>query len=81
VIRGKGRIYVDESVVDVAPGDLVFVPRWASHQSFNMSTEELFILALTDFSLTERVFIGDHLKTTRMKGVQAPRADSLSRKP
>jgi mannose-6-phosphate isomerase-like protein (cupin superfamily) len=73
VIRGTGRVHVDESVVDIGPGDLVFVPRWATHQSFNTSSDELFILALTDFSLTEKVFIGDHLKTTRRKGTQAPR--------
>jgi mannose-6-phosphate isomerase-like protein (cupin superfamily) len=73
VIRGRGRVEVGASSVEVGPGDLVFVPRWAVHQSHNAGDEELFILALTDFGLTERAFIGDHLKTTRLKGTQAPR--------
>ncbi len=31
------------------------------------------ILALTDFGLTEQAFLGDHVRTTRLKGVQAAR--------
>jgi pyrroloquinoline quinone (PQQ) biosynthesis protein C/mannose-6-phosphate isomerase-like protein (cupin superfamily) len=73
VIEGKGRVQVNESSVDIRPGDVVFVPRWAMHQSFNTGDEELLILALTDFNLTERAFLGDHLKTTRLKGTQASR--------
>jgi len=73
VIEGMGRVQVNECSVDIQPGDVVFVPRWAMHQSFNTGDDELLILALTDFSLTERAFLGDHLKTTRMKGAQASR--------
>jgi pyrroloquinoline quinone (PQQ) biosynthesis protein C/mannose-6-phosphate isomerase-like protein (cupin superfamily) len=71
VIKGEGKVHVNSAVVDIKAGDVVFVPRWAMHQSHNTGDEELLILALTDFVLTEKAFIGDHLKTTRMKGEQA----------
>lgn len=73
VIQGRGRVFVDNLSVDVEPGDIVFVPRWAQHRSESTSDEDLVILALTDFGLTERAFVGDHLSTTRRKGTQAPR--------
>lgn len=73
VINGTGSVHVNEAEVGIKPGDVVFVPRWAMHQSFNTGTEELLILALTDFGLTERSFLGEHLKSTRMKGTQAAR--------
>jgi hypothetical protein len=43
------------------------------HQSVSTSDEELVILAITDFGLTEQAYIGDHLRTTRLKGSQVPR--------
>jgi pyrroloquinoline quinone (PQQ) biosynthesis protein C/mannose-6-phosphate isomerase-like protein (cupin superfamily) len=73
VIKGEGTVHVNESEVAIKPGDVVFVPRWAMHQSFNTGDEELLILAITDFGLTEQVYMGDHLKHTRMKGTQAER--------
>jgi cytochrome P450/mannose-6-phosphate isomerase-like protein (cupin superfamily) len=66
IIRGHGRILVDDSHVEVGPGDIVFVPRWAMHQSQNKSDEEMQILAVTDFGLTGKTFIGDYAKTSRM---------------
>ncbi|MFT3774467.1 MAG: iron-containing redox enzyme family protein [Minicystis sp.] len=73
VIKGRGKVHVNRSSVDVGPGDVVFIPRWAMHQSVSTSDEELVILALTDFGLTEQAFLGDHLRTTRLKGMQAVR--------
>jgi pyrroloquinoline quinone (PQQ) biosynthesis protein C/mannose-6-phosphate isomerase-like protein (cupin superfamily) len=73
VIKGVGKVYVNEAEIEIKEGDVVFVPRWAMHQSHNTGSEELLILALTDFGLTERAYLGDHLKTTRMKGTQVPR--------
>ncbi len=73
VVSGRGRVHVNQRAVEVEPGDLVFVPRWATHQSHNTGDAELTILALTDFGLTEKAYLGDHLKTTRLKGTQAPR--------
>lgn len=76
VISGRGKVHVNRATVDVAPGDIVFVPRWATHYSEAAMGEDLVILALTDFGLTERAYVGDHLATTRQKGTQAPRAAS-----
>jgi mannose-6-phosphate isomerase-like protein (cupin superfamily)/pyrroloquinoline quinone (PQQ) biosynthesis protein C len=76
VIAGRGRVRVNGSSVDVGPGDMVFVPRWATHQSHNTGDEDLVILAVTDFGLTERAYVGDHLETTRLRGTQAPRTSS-----
>jgi pyrroloquinoline quinone (PQQ) biosynthesis protein C/mannose-6-phosphate isomerase-like protein (cupin superfamily) len=73
VMKGTGRVTVNQTAVDVGPGDVVFIPRWAMHQSHNTGDEELVVLALTDFGLTDRAFVGDHLRTTRLKGTQAPR--------
>ena len=73
VIKGRGQVQVNRSSIEVGPGDLVFIPRWAVHQTLNPTDEDLMILALTDFGLTEKLFLGDHLKTTRLKGTQAPR--------
>lgn len=72
VIAGRGRVTVNQASFEVGPGDMVFIPRWATHQSQSTSDEGLLILALTDFGLTDRAFIGDHLRTTRLKGTQAP---------
>jgi len=74
VIAGRGNVRVNQSSVDVGPGDMVFVPRWATHQSYNTGDEDLVILAVTDFGLTERAYVGDAVKTTRLRGAEAPRA-------
>jgi pyrroloquinoline quinone (PQQ) biosynthesis protein C/quercetin dioxygenase-like cupin family protein len=73
VLSGRGQVTVNQTSIDVEPGDLVFVPRWAIHQSHNTGDEELTILALTDFGLTEKAYVGNHLRSTRLKGVQAAR--------
>lgn len=73
VIKGEGKVHVNEAEIDIKAGDMVFVPRWAMHQTHNTTGEELLILALTDFGLTEAAYLGDHLKTTRLKGTQASR--------
>lgn len=72
VVSGRGRVEVNRGSFEVEAGNLVFVPRWAVHQSHSLG-EELLVLALTDFGLTERAFVGNHLKVTRLKGTQAPR--------
>jgi mannose-6-phosphate isomerase-like protein (cupin superfamily) len=74
VIAGRGRVHVNQASVDVGPGDMVFVPRWALHQSYNTGDDDLVILAVTDFGLTERAYVGNPLKTTRLLGAEAPRA-------
>lgn len=73
VVSGRGRMQVNRSSVEVEPGDLVFVPRWATHQSHNTGDAELTILAVTDYGLTEKTYVGNQLRATRLKGTQAPR--------
>lgn len=74
VMQGTGEVHVDGRVVHVRPGDLVFVPRWSMHQSRNTGRGEMLILAIADFGLTGKAYIGDYLKTARMKH-GAPQGD------
>lgn len=67
VMRGSGQVHVDGRVIEVHPGDLVFVPRWSLHQSRNTGAEELLLLAIADFGLTGKAYVGDYLKTARLK--------------
>ena len=75
VTSGKGQVLVDDFRVDVGPGDSVFVPRWAMHQTQNTGDESMELLAVTDYGLTRHAFLGDHLRTTRMN----PKSDADSR--
>jgi pyrroloquinoline quinone (PQQ) biosynthesis protein C/mannose-6-phosphate isomerase-like protein (cupin superfamily) len=68
VVSGKGRVHVNQSSLEVGPGDLVFVPRWAMHQSHSTGDDALTILAFTDFGLTEKAYVGNAMKTTRLRG-------------
>lgn len=61
-ISGVGEILVGETWVKVKPGDAVFSPRWAIHQTHNTGDEELVLLAITDYYLTSQVYIGKYDK-------------------
>ncbi|MFY9572664.1 MAG: iron-containing redox enzyme family protein [Blastocatellia bacterium] len=67
IMAGEGKVVVENSAVEVKPGDVVFVPRWAMHQSQNTGDTEMVILAVTDFGLTGRAYVGDYNKTARIK--------------
>jgi quercetin dioxygenase-like cupin family protein len=69
VIAGSGRVRVGESDVAVEAGDMAFVPRWALHQTENLGDEEMVLLAVTDYGLTAKAFIGDYDRTARMKRI------------
>lgn len=71
-LSGTGRVMVDDRWIEVRAGDCVFVPRWAVHQSQNLGSEPMVILALTDFHLTGRAFLGDYEATARMRRAPAP---------
>ncbi len=66
-LAGTGRVMVDDRWIEVCAGDCVFVPRWAVHQSQNLGSEPMVILAITDFHLTGKAFLGDYEATARMK--------------
>ena len=65
VISGRGTVTIDEVVLEVGPGDTAFVPRWAFHQTQSLG-EPVVLLAVTDFGLTGRAFIGDYDRTARL---------------
>jgi len=59
VLEGSGRVLVDDRAFAVSPGDTVLVPRWALHQTQNLSATELRFLAVTDYAFSQRAFLGD----------------------
>jgi pyrroloquinoline quinone (PQQ) biosynthesis protein C/quercetin dioxygenase-like cupin family protein len=67
IMAGEGRVVVDNVSIGVNAGDVIFVPRWAVHQSQNTGNSEMLILAVTDFGLTCKAYIGDYNKTARMR--------------
>jgi mannose-6-phosphate isomerase-like protein (cupin superfamily)/pyrroloquinoline quinone (PQQ) biosynthesis protein C len=69
IMAGEGIVLVDNNSVDVKAGDVVCVPRWSMHQSQNKGNTEMVILAVTDFGLTGRAYVGDYNKTARMNNL------------
>lgn len=67
VQSGEGVVFIDQKQISVEAGDVVFVPRWAAHQVKNTGDRILIILAITDFGLTSKAFIGNYFKTARMR--------------
>jgi mannose-6-phosphate isomerase-like protein (cupin superfamily) len=61
-IEGVGEILVGEKWIPVKPGDAVFSPRWAIHQTRNTGTTQLTLLAITDYYLTSQVYVGKYDK-------------------
>lgn len=59
VLSGTGRAHVNETVLEIAPGDTVFVPRWSMHQTHNTGDTEMVLLALTDYGLTRRAYANE----------------------
>jgi quercetin dioxygenase-like cupin family protein len=68
-LQGEGKVIVDNFENSVKPGDFAFIPRWCNHQSVNTGTEDLVFLAVADFGLTGKSFVGNYMKTARMKTV------------
>ncbi|MEM7677490.1 MAG: iron-containing redox enzyme family protein, partial [Myxococcota bacterium] len=68
VIEGRGSLSVNEAQKQLEKGDVALVPRWALHQTTNVGEGELVILAVTDFRLTEQVYVGNAVKATRYRG-------------
>ena len=66
VLEGQGEVAVGDTRHPVKTGEIAFVPRWYFHQTFNTSeTEDLVVLAITDFGLTGAV-LGDYDRKTRL---------------
>jgi oxalate decarboxylase/phosphoglucose isomerase-like protein (cupin superfamily) len=69
-MAGIGEVIIDDVVVPVKSGDIVFIPRWSIHQSCNTGTSPMCFLAVADFGLTGKAYMGDYVKTTRMRPEQ-----------
>ncbi len=68
VVRsGTGRVQVRGTVVDIKPGEAVFVPRWASHHAQCTSAEPLVLLMVTDHGLTRRAHEDEVRRADRLK--------------
>jgi len=59
ILAGSASIVVDDREFSVNAGDCVLVPRWALHQTRNTGQTKLEFLAVTDFNLSKRAFVGD----------------------
>ena len=66
-LKGEGKVLVDDFENEVKAGDFAFIPRWCNHQTVNTGIEDLVFLAVADFGLTGKSFIGNYLKTARLK--------------
>ena len=65
ILEGHGEVRVGDRWTSVDRGSVAFVPRWIFHQTRNLSeTEDLVIIAITDFGLT-RAILGDYDQRTR----------------
>lgn len=59
ILAGTGQIDVDGQIVEIARGDSLLVPRWALHQTTNTGETPLELIAITDYQLTKRAYVGD----------------------
>lgn len=66
-LEGEGKVVVDQFENPVKSGDFAFIPRWCNHQSINTGKTDLVFLAVADFGLTGKSFVGNYLKTARLK--------------
>jgi oxalate decarboxylase/phosphoglucose isomerase-like protein (cupin superfamily) len=66
VLEGEGEVLIGKRWTPVRAGGIAFVPRSIFHQTRNVSaTEDLVVLAITDFGFTSAV-LGDYDKRTRV---------------
>jgi mannose-6-phosphate isomerase-like protein (cupin superfamily) len=66
ILSGRGRITIDDHVLEVSAGDLAFVPRWSLHQTQNLTGGDMIVLAVTDANLTDIAYVGR--QNPRLKG-------------
>ena len=66
-LQGQGKVIVYQYENEVEPGTFAVIPRWCVHQSVNLGEEELIFLAIADFGLTGKSFMGNYLHSARLK--------------
>lgn len=45
VIKGQGKVYLDESIIDVSPGRYIYIPKGCKHEVLNSSKTENLIFS------------------------------------
>lgn len=55
ILKGVGEVIVNDSIIPVEAGDMVYVPRWARHQTKNTGDSELKFFAVTDYGFTKNI--------------------------
>jgi quercetin dioxygenase-like cupin family protein len=66
VLQGRAEVAIGDAWQTLEQGGVAFVPRWIFHQTRNPSpTDELVLLAITDFGFTSAV-LGDYDRRTRL---------------
>lgn len=73
VLSGGARVLIDGAAIQAREGDVVYVPRWALHQTHNAGDGELRILAVTDFGLATRAFVGAYQHREKKQDERAAR--------
>ncbi|HET9626979.1 MAG TPA: iron-containing redox enzyme family protein [Kofleriaceae bacterium] len=59
ILAGTGQVVIDGRALPVLAGDTLMVPRWSMHQTQNLGDTEMRFLAVTDFRLSRRAYLGD----------------------
>jgi pyrroloquinoline quinone (PQQ) biosynthesis protein C/mannose-6-phosphate isomerase-like protein (cupin superfamily) len=65
VLDGRGEILVGNARLPAERGDVIYIPRWAMHQTRNTGNAPLRLLAVTDYNLTRRLFRDATARTPR----------------
>jgi quercetin dioxygenase-like cupin family protein/pyrroloquinoline quinone (PQQ) biosynthesis protein C len=68
IVSGSGTIDIGDQRIAVRSGDVAFVPRWCLHQAHAADDGPMVILAVTDYGLTRRAYVGNYEKTARPYG-------------
>ncbi len=63
LLQGEGEVLIGDQWIQFKPGQTIFAPRWAMHQTHNTGSDELIMYAITDYYLSHRVFIGANSTT------------------
>ncbi|MGH8605982.1 MAG: cupin domain-containing protein, partial [Gammaproteobacteria bacterium] len=81
VLSGGARVLIDYAAILAREGDVVYVPRWALHQTQNTGDSELRILAVTDFGLATRAFVGAYQHREKEQDERAVRDERSTQVP
>lgn len=66
-LEGNGKVIVDNIENEVKSGSFAYIPRWSVHQTINTGEKDLKFLAVADFGLTGKSFVGNYHRTARLK--------------